>query len=139
MPDHLFVYGTLRAGSAHPMAHRLRVGAKHLGRGSAPGLLYDFGDHPGAMFDPNARYRVIGDVFELKAGPRLLADLDRYEGFAGADDDWFHRVAIEVALDLGGTLEAWAYNLCKTPRARLIGSGDFIADRRMRIPRAARS
>ena len=79
-----------------------------------------------------------GDVFELKAGPRLLADLDRYEGFAGADDDWFHRVVIEVALDLGGTLEAWAYNLCKAPRARLIGSGDFIADRRMRVPRAAR-
>ena len=24
MPDHLFVYGTLRAESAHPMAHRLQ-------------------------------------------------------------------------------------------------------------------
>ena len=138
MSDHLFVYGTLRAGSAHPMAHRLRVGARHFGRGSAPGLLYDFGDHPGAVFDPAARYRVIGDVFELKAGPRLLADLDRYEGFTGADDDWFRRIAIEVALDLGGTLEAWSYTLLKTPRARLIGTGDFIADRRMRVPRTAR-
>ena len=68
MSDHLFVYGTLRAGSSHPMAHRLRVGAKHLGRGSAPGLLYDFGDHPGAMFDPNARYRVIGDGFVIELG-----------------------------------------------------------------------
>jgi gamma-glutamylcyclotransferase (GGCT)/AIG2-like uncharacterized protein YtfP len=138
MPDHLFVYGTLRAGSVHPMAHRLRVGAKHLGRGNAPGLLYDFGDHPGALFDPNAKYRVIGDVFELKAGPRLLADLDRYEGFTGADNDVFRRIAVEVALDLGGTLEAWTYGLLKAPRARLIGTGDFIADRRMRVPRTAR-
>jgi gamma-glutamylcyclotransferase (GGCT)/AIG2-like uncharacterized protein YtfP len=139
MADHLFVYGTLRAGSAHPMAHRLRVGAKHVGRGSAPGLLYDFGDHPGAVFDPGARYRVIGDVYELKAGPRLLTDLDRYEGFTGSDDDWFHRITIDVTLDTGGKLQAWAYALVKVPRARLIGSGDFIADRRLRVPRTARS
>jgi gamma-glutamylcyclotransferase (GGCT)/AIG2-like uncharacterized protein YtfP len=139
MPDHLFVYGTLRSGSAHPMAHRLRVGARLVGRGSTPGLLYDFGDHPGAMFDPNARYRVIGDVFELRAGPRLLADLDRYEGFTGADDDMFRRLAVEVVLDKGGKVDAWTYGLREAPRARLIGTGDFIADRRARAPKAARS
>ena len=46
MPEHIFVYGTLRAESAHPMAHRLRVGARHIGKGSTPGLLYDFGSWP---------------------------------------------------------------------------------------------
>lgn len=138
MPDHLFVYGTLRAGSAHPMAHRLRVGAKPLGRGSVPGLLYDFGDHPGAVFAADSKYRVVGDVFELKAGARLLADLDRYEGCTGADDDMFRRIAIEIALDKGGSVEAWAYALRAAPRARLIGTGDFIADRRLRVPKAAR-
>jgi len=139
MPDHLFVYGTLRSGSAHPMAHRLRVGARLIGRGSTPGLLYDLGDHPGAVFDPDARYRVIGDVFELKAGPKLLADLDRYEGFTGADDDFFRRIAVEVVLDRGGKVQAWTYSLLEAPRARLIGTGDFIADRRARAPKAARS
>jgi gamma-glutamylcyclotransferase (GGCT)/AIG2-like uncharacterized protein YtfP len=138
MPDHLFVYGTLRAGSAHPMAHRLRVGARLIGRGSTPGLLYDFGDHPGAIFDPTARYRVVGDVFELKAGPRLLADLDRYEGFAGTDADFFRRIAVEIALERGGAVEAWTYCLLQAPRARLIGTGDFIADRRARAPKLAR-
>jgi gamma-glutamylcyclotransferase (GGCT)/AIG2-like uncharacterized protein YtfP len=138
MPEHLFVYGTLRAGSIHPMAHRLRVGAKLIGRGSAPGMLYDFGDHPGAVFTRDSKYRVIGDVFELKAGPRLLADLDRYEGFTGGDDDMFRRIAIEVALDKGGKVEAWTYGLAEAPRARLIGTGDFIADRRLRVPKAAR-
>jgi gamma-glutamylcyclotransferase (GGCT)/AIG2-like uncharacterized protein YtfP len=138
MPDHLFVYGTLRAGSAHPMAHRLRVGATHLGRGSAAGSLYDFGDHPGAVFEANAKYRVVGDVFLLRAGPRLLADLDRYEGFTGEGDDMFRRIAIEVALDRGGAVQAWTYGLQTAPRARLIGTGDFIADRRLRVPRTAR-
>jgi gamma-glutamylcyclotransferase (GGCT)/AIG2-like uncharacterized protein YtfP len=137
-PDHLFVYGTLRAGSVHPMAHRLRVGATYIGRGSTVGSLYDFGDHPGALFATEARYRVIGDVFLLRAGRRLLADLDRYEGFADRDDDMFRRVAVEVALDAGGTVQAWAYGLREAPRARLIGTGDFIADRRMRVPKAAR-
>jgi gamma-glutamylcyclotransferase (GGCT)/AIG2-like uncharacterized protein YtfP len=138
MPDHLFVYGTLRADSGHPMARRLRVGAKHIGRGSAQGALYDFGDYPGAVFDADARYRVIGDVFRLGPNPRLLADLDKYEGFTGADDDLFRRISIEVRLDQGGTVEAWTYALRETLRARLIGAGDFIADRRMRMPKAAR-
>ena len=48
----------------------------------------------------------------------------------------FQRIAIEVALERGGSVEAWVYGLKQAPRARLIGSGDFIADRRLRKPRA---
>ena len=104
MPEHLFVYGTLRAESAHPMAHRLRVGARHIGKGSTPGLLYDFGSWPGAFFAPEERYRVIGSVFALGPNPRLLSDLDKYEGVAPTDEErefpesagLFHRIAIEV-------------------------------------------
>jgi gamma-glutamylcyclotransferase (GGCT)/AIG2-like uncharacterized protein YtfP len=138
MPDHLFVYGTLRAESGHPMTRRLRVGAKLLGRGSTPGALYDFGEYPGAVFAADARYGVIGDVFKLGPNPRLLADLDKYEGFMGEDDDLFRRIPVEVHLDQGGTVEAWTYGLRESPRARLIGAGDFIADRRLRAPKAAR-
>jgi len=147
MPDHLFVYGTLRAEGGHPMARRLRAAARHIGKGSARGLLYDFGDYPGAVFGSKEKYRVIGDVFVLRAGPRLLADRDKYEGVSRADDEeaaWpeaegmFHRIAVEVSLDQGGTVEAWTYCLKESPRARVIGSGDFIADRRLRAPRPAR-
>ena len=35
-------------------------------------------------------------------------------------------------------VEAWAYALKETPRARLIGSGDFIADHRIRDPQPLR-
>jgi gamma-glutamylcyclotransferase (GGCT)/AIG2-like uncharacterized protein YtfP len=148
MPEHLFVYGTLRAESAHPMAHRLRVGARHIGKGRAPGLLYDFGSWPGAFFALEERYRVIGSVFALRPNSRLLTDLDKYEGVIPANGEerefpeaegLFHRIAIEVALDKGGSVEAWTYGLKQPPRARLIGTGDFIADRRLRAPKAARS
>ena len=147
MPEHLFVYGTLRAESAHPMAHRLRVGARHIGKGRAPGLLYDFGSWPGAFFALEEKYRVIGSVFALGPNPRLLSDLDKYEGVVPTDEErefpesagLFHRIAIEVHLDHGGSVEAWAYALKDTPRARLIGTGDFIADRKLRAPKVRRS
>jgi gamma-glutamylcyclotransferase (GGCT)/AIG2-like uncharacterized protein YtfP len=90
---------------------------------------------------------VIGSVFALGTNPRLLADLDKYEGVAPTDEErefpeavgLFHRIAIEVHLDQGGSIEAWAYALKDAPRARLIGTGDFIADRKLRSPKARRS
>lgn len=130
--DHLFVYGTLRSESTHPMAGRLRSGARLIGKGSTSGLLYDFGGYPGAVFVSGERRRVVGEVFRLGKNTKLLADLDRYEGIAGADDDMLSRILTEVRLDRGGIVEAWAYGLREMPRARLIGTGDFIADRRSR-------
>jgi hypothetical protein len=129
------------------MAHRLRVAAKHIGKGSAPGSLYDFGHYPGAIFGLEQKYRVIGDVFVLGPNPRLLADLDKYEGLTrddGEEAEWpeaaglLHRIVIEVSLEQGATIEAWAYALKQAPRARLIGTGDFIADRKLRAPKARR-
>lgn len=43
----LFVYGTLRAGFAGPMAQRLRRDARLLGRARTAGLLYRIADYPG--------------------------------------------------------------------------------------------
>ena len=119
------------------MANRLRTGAKLIGKGSASGLLYDLGAYPGAVFASGERRRVIGDVFRLGENKRLLAELDSYEGIAGAKDDMWSRVSVEVRLDHGGTVEAWAYGLTAMPRARVIGTGDFIADRRSRTRKAA--
>ena len=85
-------------------------------------------------------------MFALGPNPRLLSDLDKYEGVEPTDEErefpesagLFHRIAIEVHLDKGGSVEAWAYALKEAPRARLIGTGDFIADRRLRVPSARR-
>ena len=36
-PSHIFVYGTLRADSDHPMAQRLCSQARLVGKGTVPG------------------------------------------------------------------------------------------------------
>jgi gamma-glutamylcyclotransferase (GGCT)/AIG2-like uncharacterized protein YtfP len=137
MSEHIFVYGTLRSESTHPMAARLRTGAKLIGKGKTAGLLYDLGAYPGAVFASGERRHVIGEVFRFGANAKLLAELDSYEGITGAKDDMWARVLVEVGLDHGGIVEAWAYGLTAVPRARVIGTGDFIADRRLRTRKAA--
>jgi gamma-glutamylcyclotransferase (GGCT)/AIG2-like uncharacterized protein YtfP len=138
MPQHLFVYGTLRSEFPHPLALRLKSQAKLVGKGSAPGVLYDFGWYPGAVFDADARTRVIGDVFALKNAERLLAQLDHYEGTAKPGKP-FRRVAIKVHLDRGGTVDAWTYEMVEPPeRRRAIESGDFILHHRLRGQRPFR-
>lgn len=136
MPDHLFVYGTLRAESEHPMARRLLSGAKLIGKGSASGILYDLGNYPGATFASTDKSGVIGDVFVLPEDAALLAELDAYEGTAKEDED-YRRVTIEVRIESGRRIPCWTYQLSNVPpRARVIPSGDFMAHLRAQKPGA---
>ncbi|MGH6867229.1 MAG: gamma-glutamylcyclotransferase family protein [Methyloceanibacter sp.] len=131
VPRYLFVYGTLRSESAHPMAHRLRTGAKFVGKANAPGLLYDLGAYPAAVFSTGAKRHVIGDVFELAPGDKLLAELDAYEG----TDSLYARTSLEVTLEDGRTIEAWTYGVREAPNTKLILGGDFIVHWNQRNPR----
>ena len=134
-PTHLFVYGTLRFESDHPMARRLRTQARYIGKGRVPGRLYDLGSYPAGVFDASEKRRIVGDVFALKPDSKVLAEMDAYEG----TDPLYKRTVLEVKLATGGTIEAWAYGVNPPPRARLITSGDFIAHRNQHRPRAVRS
>lgn len=134
-PTHIFVYGTLRSGSGHPMARRLTSQARLVGKGSVPGQLYDMGWYPAAVFDGSEKRRIVGDVFALSPGSRLLAELDEYE----AGDPNYARAPLEVSLANGGTITAWAYGVGEAPKARLIQGGDFIAHRNAKTPRPVRS
>jgi gamma-glutamylcyclotransferase (GGCT)/AIG2-like uncharacterized protein YtfP len=139
MLEHLFVYGTLRSEFPQPLALRLKSQAKLVGKGSTPGILYDFGWYPGAKFDADARSRVIGEVFALKNAERLLAELDHYEGTAEPGNA-FRRVPVKVRLDRGGAIDAWSYEMGEsTARRRPIESGDFIFHWRLRQGRPMRS
>ncbi|HVQ11352.1 MAG TPA: gamma-glutamylcyclotransferase family protein [Methyloceanibacter sp.] len=138
MPQHLFVYGTLRSEFPHPLARRLKAQAKLVGKGSTPGVLYDFGWYPGAKFEADSRSRVIGEVFSLKNAERLLAELDHYEGTAEPGNA-FRRVPVKVRMDGGRTVDAWSYEMGdSTARRRPIEGGDFIHYRRLRDPRPVR-
>ena len=134
VPTHIFVYGTLRAGHDHPMARRLAMGARHVGTARVRGRLYDCGWYPAALFDESEARHIVGDVYALKPGGRLLAELDAYE----AGDPNYARAPLEVALAGGSKILAWAYGVTKAPNARLIPSGDFIAHRNARKPRPVR-
>jgi gamma-glutamylcyclotransferase (GGCT)/AIG2-like uncharacterized protein YtfP len=133
-PGHLFVYGTLRFESEHPMARRLRTKARHIGKGSVPGRLYDLGAYPAAVFDAGEKRRIVGDVFKLMPGSNVLAEMDAYEGIAPQ----YKRTMLQVKLANGGTADAYAYGVDSVPQARLIADGDFIAHRNRQHPRAVR-
>ncbi|MGH6736412.1 MAG: gamma-glutamylcyclotransferase family protein [Methyloceanibacter sp.] len=135
-PNHLFVYGTLRHESPHPMARRLRTQARLVGKGSVPGRLYDMGWYPAGVHDAGEkRRRIIGDVYALKPDSKLLAELDAYEAIGVH----YRRVPVEVKLATGGTIHAWAYLfVAESPRLGLIESGDFIAHRNAKTPRPVR-
>ncbi len=137
----LFVYGTLRVGSLHPMAHRLRAGATLLGRGSTAGVLYDLGVYPGATFSAIERGRVVGEVYAVRHGSRLIAELDSYEGAPqDGDGDMYGLVELEVALDAGGRRSALSYALKRPPHwAKPVASGDWIAHTKSRSGRSLRS
>ena len=49
---HLFVYGTLRRGSGHPMSRFLAARARLLAGARVPGRLYDLGGFPGLTAMP---------------------------------------------------------------------------------------
>ena len=137
----LFVYGTLRAASRHPMARRLRSSAKTLGKGSAAGTLYDLGYYPGATFGAGMRGRVVGEVYAIRQASRLIAELNYYEGAPqDSEGDMYGLVEIDVVLDTGGTLTAQSYALRRPPLwAKPVASGDWIAHARARSARLARS
>lgn len=83
-PRLLFVYGTLRRGSASLMAERLAGHATFVGEATVAGRLYDTGRYPACVPAEEPDERVQGEVFALHddTARDLLAELDQYEGYA---------------------------------------------------------
>ncbi len=88
--DLLFVYGSLRRASTHPLARCLRGHATHLGEARCAGRLVDLGAYPGLIEGQGEREggpesEVVGDLFRLATAPdianadRLWEELDAYE------------------------------------------------------------
>lgn len=112
MSDFLFVYGTLRRQSSHPMAAYLAARARFVGDAWIAARLYDLGPYPGILAADSPQDRVHGDLFELSgSAAKTLADLDRYEGCGpGVPPPWqYERKRIEAHLADGTTHLAWVY------------------------------
>jgi gamma-glutamylcyclotransferase (GGCT)/AIG2-like uncharacterized protein YtfP len=104
----LFVYGTLRSDSGHPMHEVLARGAVLVGRGTVGGALVDLGEYPGLVLDRDGS--TPGEVWRVRDAT-LWATLDAYEGI-GPDaevTESYERVRVHVRLDDGTDVEAWTY------------------------------
>lgn len=110
MTERLFVYGTLRRGSRHPLAGQLAAKGKHVGEARYNGRLYRITHYPGAVASSSPDDWVFGDLFDLR-DVEFLTALDRYEG-CGPDDPeptQYLRLLQSVVLADGTTSEAWMY------------------------------
>lgn len=128
----LFVYGTLRRGHAHPMARRLALSARYLGRGRVNGRLYRIDYYPGLRLSARPCEWVTGDLYDLSGVPALLARLDRYErlGMERRRRGEYARVMTQVWTAETAPRQAWVY-LYRKPVARLtrLFRGDFLRER----------
>lgn len=128
-PEHLFVCGTLRSGLVPDEVAGLMGRAPRIGVASVPGRLYDLGDYPGAVLDPDCNTKIIGEVFQLPDDGAALAALDAYEGIdpENPDDSLFVRREAEITLEGGANLNCWIYVYNRqVASATLITSGDYL-------------
>jgi gamma-glutamylcyclotransferase (GGCT)/AIG2-like uncharacterized protein YtfP len=129
MHEHLFVCGTLRSGFVPEEAAALMDRTSKVGEASVRGRLYDLGEFPAAILDPDLDTKIIGEVYRLPDDDTTLAELDAYEGIdpQASGDSMFVRRRAEVTLDNGETLECWIYVYnWQIGSATLITSGDYL-------------
>ena len=118
----LFVYGTLRRGSTHPVAERLAANAEYAGEARVQGELYwATEEYPGLAATRDEESYTKGDLY-LLPDPGLLDVLDAYEGSA------YERRRMPVESFSMGPAAAWVYvYLPSVTPERRIGHGDFLA------------
>ncbi|MGI8836117.1 MAG: gamma-glutamylcyclotransferase family protein [Pyrinomonadaceae bacterium] len=121
MNKHLvFVYGSLRRGSARSMSIRF-PNATFIAEAAVRGSLYDLGEYPGALTNESDSL-VIGEAYEVN--DELLNKLDDFEASSN-----YRRQQVEVSL---GTQRrtGWIYVPKDNPESyshcTLIESGDWI-------------
>jgi gamma-glutamylcyclotransferase (GGCT)/AIG2-like uncharacterized protein YtfP len=136
MRDYLFSYGTLLPQHAPDEVKSFVSKLTPYAEGSIPGILFDLGEYPGAVFDQSSSNKVFGTVFTLPREESILDEIDRYEGFdpASPSTSLFVRKLHAVALTTGGNIECWVYEYNGTPAPERIlvegrySKGDTAAD-----------
>ncbi|BAU54147.1 gamma-glutamylcyclotransferase family protein [Mucilaginibacter gotjawali] len=105
----LFVYGTL-LDTENKYGRHLSNNCVFHSKGRFKGKLYDLGEYPGAIYQPNEAWFVYGDIFILNAPEETLDILDEYEGFGENEQqpNLFVRELIEVET-AKTTIKCWSY------------------------------
>ena len=125
----LFVYGTLRRGTGHPMSAWLAERAEWLGHARCRAArLYRVSWYP-ALAEGAPGESVVGEVYRLRSVGAWPA-LDVFEEVRGSADDEYERRLTEVVLQEGGVVRAWCYwYLPSVSELAPIASGDWLAEK----------
>jgi len=128
MNTHLvFVYGTLRRGSAGAMSIKFPK-SRFVAEAKVSGSLFDLGAYPGFLHD-GSNSLVVGEVYEVS--DETLKELDDFES---ASHYW--RKQVKISLD-AHTKKCWIY--APNPEALAgrtpITSGDWIEYARTKTDR----
>ncbi len=133
MTQQVFFYGTLRTGFNRTTRAGIDTFLKFSGRAWINGKLFDLGIYPAAVPATDARVR--GEVFEMADASKVLAALDRIEGYRAAEPErsLYTRASVPATLDDGRTEDVWVY-FYNAPlgRAPRITSGDYVEHLRSR-------
>jgi gamma-glutamylcyclotransferase (GGCT)/AIG2-like uncharacterized protein YtfP len=136
--QHVFVYGTLRAGEINDInraAERHGIAApERIGAAFVNGLLFDFGNYPGLVLD-DAGARILGDVYRIDDA--LVPVLDEIEDVYPGVEGLFrsHRLHVEVdLLDERQHVDCLIYPVSAAAVRGLprIESGDWVTHRATR-------
>lgn len=116
----VFVYGTLRS---EYLMRKLGCRVIDSTSGTIPGEMYNAGDYPIVIYDPNSSFVIAGDVVTIADAPIGLLILDHYEGIIG-DKSFLYYKRVLLPVSVGGKIErAWVYvcrdELKKTVRRSL--------------------
>ncbi len=134
MTQQVFFYGTLRTGFNRTTRAGIDTFLKFSGRAWINGKLFDLGIYPAAV--PATDARVWGEVFEMADAPKVLAALDRIEGYRAAEPErsLYTRASVPATLDDGRTDDVWVY-FYNAPlgRAPRLASGDDMEHRKFKI------
>lgn len=130
--QHVFVYGTLRAGEINDIRdaagrHGIPL-PERLGPATLNGRLYDFGAYPGMVVDA-AGGPVLGDVYRVDA--RLVPVLDEIEEVYPGVEGLF--VAQQIDVDVGGARVQCLFYPVRAASVEgrpQISGGDWVAYRR---------
>src|SRR5262249_8061207 len=108
LPRCLFVYGTLKRRSRHPMAKKLAASARFLGEGRVAGRLYNLGRFPGLKPAQSADDWVQGDLYYLyNDTDQTFRHMDAYENAEAPES--YKRRPTTVVLDDGRPVAVWVY------------------------------
>lgn len=130
MSNYVFTYGTLLPKHAPAEIADAVSKLRPVGKGVVHGLLYDFGEYPGAVLDASSERKIFGTVFRLPDDPKVLRQLDSYEGFnaRARSKSVFVRRLYPVTLVNGRKMSCWVYVYNREPgTAPILARGRYKA------------